>query len=57
MFAMTHAAMFHVAAAEHFLDRDDLEDDLGPPDFPGFPVGGPRPRNIDAEAPMGCGSR
>ena len=30
MFAMTHAAMFHVAAAEHFVDRDDLEDGLGP---------------------------
>ena len=36
MFAMTHAAMFHVAVAEHFVDRADLEDDLGPPDFPGF---------------------
>jgi hypothetical protein len=53
MFAMTHGAMFHVAAAEHFVDRDDLEDGLGPPDFPGFPVGGPRPGNIDAEAPLG----
>ena len=25
MFAMTHPAMFHVAAVEHFVDRDDLE--------------------------------
>jgi hypothetical protein len=52
MFAMTHAAMFHVAAAEHFVDRDDVEDGLGPPDFPGFPIGGPRPRDIDADAPI-----
>jgi hypothetical protein len=30
MLAMTQAAMFHVAAAEHFVDRDDLEDGLAP---------------------------
>ena len=53
MLAMTHGAMFHVAAAEHFADRDDLEEHLGPPAFPGYPVGGPRPRDIDALAPLG----
>jgi hypothetical protein len=53
MLAMTHAAMFHVAAAEHFAGRDDLEQGLGPPDFPGFPVGGPRPKDIEPEAPLG----
>ena len=53
MLAMTHAAMFHVAAAEHFAGRDDLEEGLGPPDFPGFPVDGPRPKDIEPEAPLG----
>jgi hypothetical protein len=53
MLAMTHGAMFHVAADEHFADRNDLEEHLGPPAFPGFPVGGPRPRDIDASAPLG----
>jgi hypothetical protein len=53
MLAMTHAAMFHVAAAEHFAGRDALSEHLGPPPFPGYPVGGPRPKNIDANAPVG----
>lgn len=53
MLAMTHGAMFHVAAVEYFDERDDLREHLSPPAFPGYPVGGPRPTNIDANAPVG----
>ena len=53
MLAMTHGALFHVAAAEHFAGRDDLDEHLAPPAFPGYPVGGPRPSHIDAGAPVG----
>lgn len=53
MLAMTHGALFHVAAAEHFAGRVDLDERLAPPTFPGYPVGGPRPSNIDAGAPLG----
>lgn len=53
MLAWAHGAMFHVAAVEHF-DRHDYRDEvLGPPSLPGYPVGGPRPHNIDATAPLG----
>lgn len=53
MIAMTHGAMFHVAAAEHFAGRGDLHEHFGPPAFPGLPVGGPRPKDIDSAAPLG----
>ena len=53
MLAMAHGALFHVAAVEHFKDRDDLREYQLPPPFPGYPVGGPRPKNIDAHAPLG----
>lgn len=53
MLAMAHGALFHVAAVEHFADRDDLREDQVPPQFPGYPAGGPRPKNIDAHAPLG----
>jgi hypothetical protein len=53
MIAMAHAALFHVAATEHFANRDDLREYQVPPPFPGFPVGGPRPADIDARAPLG----
>lgn len=53
MLAMTHGAMFHVAAAEHFAGRVDLDEHFAPPDFPGYPTGGPLPSNIDAGAPLG----
>lgn len=53
MLAMAHGALFHVAAAEHFAGRDDLREHQAPPPFPGYPVGGPRPTNIDAHAPLG----
>ncbi|MGJ7442932.1 hypothetical protein [Aquipuribacter sp. MA13-6] len=53
MLAMTHGAMFHVAAVEHFTGRDDLREDMTPPASPGYPVGGPRPSSIDASAPLG----
>ncbi len=53
MIAMTHGAMFHVAAAEHFTGREDLPDFTGPPAFPGLPTTGPSPEDIDAEAPLG----
>ena len=42
----------HVAAVEHFDGRDDLSEYRVPPP-PGYPVGGPRPRDIDAHAPLG----
>lgn len=53
MLAMTHGALFDVAAAEHFAGRDDLDEHLAPPAFPGYPIGGPRPGHIDAGAPLG----
>ncbi|MFA6575821.1 MAG: hypothetical protein WCS84_10410 [Nocardioides sp.] len=53
MLAMAHAALFHVAAVEHFAGRDDLREHHVPPPFPGYPVGGPRPKNVDAHAPLG----
>jgi hypothetical protein len=53
MLAMTHGAMFHVASVQHFAGRDGLRSDLRPPDFPGLPLGGPRPKHIDANAPLG----
>lgn len=53
MLAWTHGAIFHVSAVEHFADRDDLPDHLGPPGFPGYPVGGLRPTDIDSTAPLG----
>jgi hypothetical protein len=53
MLAMAHGALFHVAAAEHFADREDLREHQGPPPFPGYPVGGPLPKDIDAHAPLG----
>lgn len=56
MLAMTHGAMFHVAAAEHFAGRDDLREHLRPSDFPGFPVGGPRPRTSTPTRRWGCAS-
>lgn len=53
MLAMAHGALFHVAAVEHFTGRNDLHEDHAPPASPGYPVGGPRPSNIDAHAPLG----
>jgi hypothetical protein len=53
MLAMTHGALFHVAAAEHFAGRENLREYQAPPPFPGYPVGGPRPAHIDARAPVG----
>lgn len=53
MLAMAHGVLFHVAAAEQFAGRDDLGEYQIPPPFPGYPVGGPRPKNIDAYAPLG----
>lgn len=53
MLAMTHGALFHAAAAEHFSGRDNLREYLRPPGYPGYPIGGPRPRNIDAESSLG----
>lgn len=53
MLAMAHGALFHVAAVEHFNGRDDLSEYEVPPAFPGYPVGGPRPKDIDAHAPLG----
>lgn len=53
MLAWAHGAMFHVAAVEHFAERDKLRDGHAPPGSPGYPVGGPRPRDIDATAPLG----
>ncbi len=53
MLAMAHRALFHVAAVEHFAGREDLREHQVPPRFPGYPVGGPRPKNIDAKSPLG----
>ena len=53
MLAMAHGALFHVAAVEHFTGRDDLRKDQTPPASPGYPVGGPKPSDIDAHAPLG----
>jgi hypothetical protein len=53
MLAMAHGALFHVAAVEHFYGRDDLSEYQLPPASPGYPVGGPRPKDIDAHAPLG----
>ena len=53
MLAMTQAALFHVAAIEHIAQRDENADQMAPPKFPGYPVGGPRPQDIDAAAPLG----
>lgn len=53
MMAMTHGAMFHVAAAEHFAGRDESGDHVGAPKFPGFPVGAPRPADVGAASPLG----
>lgn len=53
MLAMAHGALFHVAAAEHFAGREDLRDHQGAPPFPGYPMGKPLPKHIDADAPLG----
>jgi hypothetical protein len=53
MLAMAHGALFHVAAVEHFDGRDDRSEYQVPPPSPGYPVGGPRPQDIDAHAPLG----
>lgn len=53
MLAMAHGSLFHVAAVEHFAGRDNLREHQVPPPSPGYPVGGPRPENIDAHAPLG----
>jgi hypothetical protein len=54
MLAWTHGAMFHVAAAEHFTGRDDLDEPgLGPPAHPGYPTGGPAPKDIDPDGVTG----
>jgi hypothetical protein len=52
MLAVAHGSLFHVAAVEHFDGRDHLSEYRVPPP-PGYPVGGPRPRDIDAHAPLG----
>lgn len=54
MLAKTHVAMFHVAAAEHFAGRDDLDEPgLGPPAHPGYPTNGPTPDDIDPDGVTG----
>lgn len=54
MLAWTHGAMFSVLAQRHFKQRPDLgSDHLGPPDFPGFPWGGPSPEHIGAKELVG----
>lgn len=54
MLAMTHGAMFNVAAVEHFADHDDLDEPgLGPPAHPGYPTGGPTPKDIDPDGVTG----
>lgn len=53
MLAMTHGALFHVAAADHFDGRADLPDHVAPPAFPGYLLGGPRPKHIDSGSPLG----
>jgi hypothetical protein len=54
MLAMAHARIFRVAAVEHFAGRDDLDEYQGPPPPPGYPSSaGPRPKDIDAQAPLG----
>jgi hypothetical protein len=54
MLAWTHAAMFHVAAVEHFAGRGDLEDYQRPPAYPGLPLGGgPKPEHIEHHTPLG----
>ncbi len=53
MLAKAHALMFYVAALEHFDGRQDLPDHHTAPPFPGYQVGGPNPRNVDAHAPLG----
>jgi len=54
MIAMAHAAMFHVAAAEHFAGRDDLEGErLAPPPHPGYPTGGPKPSDMRPDLVLG----
>ncbi|MGY5884166.1 hypothetical protein [Modestobacter lacusdianchii] len=52
MLATAHGTLFHVAAVEHFKGHDDPSE-LRMPTFPGYPVGGPRPKDIDAHAPLG----
>lgn len=53
MLAMTYGAIFHVAAVEHFANRGHLPEHHHLPAFPGYPAGGPRPNNIDAQSPVG----
>lgn len=53
MLAMAHGALFHFAATEHFAGRDDPQEHQTSPPFPGYPIGGPRPSDIDANAPLG----
>lgn len=53
MLAMAHGALFHGASVEHFAGRDDLREHHVVPAFPGYPVGGPTPENIDAKSPLG----
>ncbi len=53
MIAWAHGAIFHVAAARHFAGRADLPDYLHAPAHPGYPVGGPHPEHISAQAPVG----
>ncbi|MDQ1106621.1 hypothetical protein [Nocardioides zeae] len=53
MIAMAHGVLFHVAGVEHFAGRDDLQDFQAPAPHPGYPVGGPRPQDIDAHTPLG----
>ncbi|MBC3762601.1 hypothetical protein ACUN7V_00970 [Quadrisphaera oryzae] len=53
MLAMTHGAFFHVAANDHFSGRSDLGQGCVPPAHPGYPVGGPLPEHIDADAALG----
>lgn len=54
MLAWTHGAMFSVLAHRTFDQRSEaLSDHVGPPDFPGFPWGGPTPDHIGAKELVG----
>ncbi|NKR13910.1 hypothetical protein A5N17_21075 [Arthrobacter sp. D2] len=53
MIAWAHGAMFHIAAARHFDGRGELPVNLRAPSHPGYPVDGPFPRHIAADAPVG----
>jgi hypothetical protein len=54
MFAMAHALMFYVAAAEQFDGRDDLPDHHTTPTFPGYSSTVPTPTTLTLTRRLGC---